>query len=133
VVRVAHRAPHPRQARTHGYAAAARAQACGLNEGVDVSNGTHNQWMIHRELGDQYFLARERSALPGLLVEDEELLAVASGSVGVFAPGILAIIDRRFIHLYFRRLLRQLEVTEIGYPRIKSVHSVRQDPLACSR
>lgn len=90
---------------------------------MTTSNTTHNEWMIHRELGNELYLARERSALPGLLAEDEELLAVASGNMRFFDPGILAITDRRLIHLFFSRSLRRLRVTDIGYRRIEAVDS----------
>jgi hypothetical protein len=97
----------------------------GLNERVDTSNTTHNEWMIHRELGDAIYLAHERGALPSLLAADEELLAVVGAGFRFADPGILGITDRRLIHLYFRRTLRRLRVIEIGYRRIETVGSMK--------
>lgn len=79
--------------------------------------------MIHRELGDEIHLTRERRVLQSMLAQDEELLDVAAAGLGFGNPGILAITDRRMIHLYFRYFLRHVKMTEIGYHKIETVDS----------
>jgi len=76
--------------------------------------------MIHRELGDEVHLARERRALPSLLAADEDLLAVASAA-RIGNTGILAITDRRLIFLYVRRFLGGLKTREFSYRRVKAI------------
>lgn len=90
---------------------------------MNTSNATHNEWMIHRELADEVHLSRERPALLAVLAHDEELLDVASAGLGFGAPGILAITDRRLIHVYFRRTLRRMKVTEMRLSNVASVDS----------
>lgn len=88
---------------------------------MSTPNTTHNEWLVHRELADEVHLAHERSGLVALLAEDEELLAVASAGRGIRRPGVLAITDRRAIHLSFRHIVRHLRVFEIPYGDVESI------------
>jgi hypothetical protein len=92
---------------------------------MSTSSATHNEWLIHRELADEVHLAHEREGLLASLAEDEELLAVASAGRGFARPGILAITDRRVIHLSFRHLVRHLRVFEIPYGDVESFDVTR--------
>jgi hypothetical protein len=88
---------------------------------MNAGGDSHIEWMVHRELSHEVHLDRERRALPSLIASGEELLAVASSSMNFGRPGILAITDRRLVHLYFRRIARRMAVTEIGYAGIESI------------
>lgn len=77
--------------------------------------------LLDSKLSRAIYLAHECRNLPLLLAENEQLLDVEPASVGAAKPGLLAVTDRRLIHLYFRRLLRCLKVTEISYERVNAV------------
>ena len=66
------------------------------------------------------WLDREHARLRQLLEDGEKLLEARPVGLG-FHPGLLAVTDRRLLHLYFRRLVRRMKVTEMRYQRLNWV------------
>lgn len=57
------------------------------------------------------------------LSEDEELFDVELVGIGGWKPGLLAITDRRLLHLYRRRILPGWKVTELKYEQLGDVRN----------
>jgi hypothetical protein len=66
-------------------------------------------------------LMREIATLRSMLDADEVILDAERVGRGFFKAGILVITDRRFMHLYFRRLMRRMKVLDLPYRRVNSV------------
>jgi hypothetical protein len=88
---------------------------------MNVPTKTHNEWLVHRAVMNDPHSRHERLALLEALDEEEELLAVAKAGRGFRRPGLLAITDRRMIHVYFRHLLRCAAVFELRYQDVGEI------------
>lgn len=84
--------------------------------------------LLEAELGDQTHLARERDKLPELLASSERLLSVEATGLRSGRAGILAVTDRRLIHIYWGYFRQRLRVTSIGFDNVDTVrtHSHRR-------
>ena len=86
-------------------------------------NAVSRAELLTLRLRNTTYLSRESALLLSLLAEDERLLDVEPAGIGYAKPGLLAVTDRRVIHVYIRRVFPGYKLTEISYEDLRSVEA----------
>jgi hypothetical protein len=82
------------------------------------------------KIGDHALLANDCEELRKLLAPDERLLDVAPMSLKGSRFGVLAITDRRLLHVHVRDVFSGSRIAEIDYHNVRRVHAETWRSLA---